>query len=120
MAKKTKGNNQHGFQNEIELVNALNQGKDKLNKNLKQFIKYICDHEHINFEQIKIIHADYESNNKLKQDLYLYLDEYRYNISLKLGKGNSVHQEKCEDFVNYLQTIMGATKEVCDTFRFFI
>ena len=41
-------------------------------------------------------------------------------ISLKIGSGNSVHQEKCEDFVMYIKNNLSASKEVCDNFRLFL
>lgn len=120
MNNNSRGNNKHGNQNEYDFVAAFNQGKENLNANLKQFVKYICQQENLIYDEIQHIQAQYETNNKLKQDVYLILDDHKYNISLKMGSGNSVHQEKCEDFVTYLQDYLDADSQVCDTFRFFL
>lgn len=115
------GDNSHGNENELNLVNALNDKNfNQLNTNLKEFIKYIVKTENIKINSNTIIKARYESNNKLKQDFYLKIDKVEVGVSLKMGTGNSVHQEKCEDFIKFIREECNATNEVCDAIRIFI
>ncbi|UTY39293.1 hypothetical protein NMU03_00190 [Allocoprobacillus halotolerans] len=97
------GNNAHGNRNELNFVDSINKGLGGLNLNLKEFIKYICKNENIDFNLVTDISAKYESNTKLKQDCYIFIDDKKFYISLKMGSGNSVHQEKCEDFIEYIK-----------------
>ena len=115
------GSNAHGNKNELNIVQAL---KDKtfsvLNNNLKEFVKYVAKDNNINIEPNTKIDAKYESNTRLKQDFYLYINGNEYSISLKMGSGNSVHQEKCDDFVKYIKENLSASDEVCNNFLFFL
>src|SRR5690554_5231190 len=95
------GDNHHGYFNEYNLVEALNGVRiENLNNNLKEFIKFICKNFNIEYNPNQLIYSEYEMNSKLKQDLYLIIGKNTFAISLKMGKGNSVHQEKLEDFIN--------------------
>lgn len=114
------GNNSHGNKNEEDFVKNLKKGLDKINLNLKEFIKYICKNEKIEYSSIKKFSAEYESNTKLKQDCYIFINENKYGISLKMGSGNSVHQEKCEDFIKYIKKEFNANEEICNLWRFFL
>ena len=118
--EKQFGNNSHGYENEIDFVNELNKGINNINLNLKEFIKYICKNENIEYSNDLKIKAELEKNNDLKQDVYLYINNSKFYISLKVGSGNSVHQEKCEDFVEFIKLNYGASEEVCNLWRFFI
>lgn len=113
--------NPHGNSNEIEISNYLNSKKYKdLNLTMKEFIKYVCNTKNIPFDENTEIKASYEKNNKLKQDIYLTISEIKIGISLKMGSGNSCHQEKIDDFVSFIQKNCSATDEICDLWRFFI
>lgn len=115
------GSNKHGNKNELMIVEALNNKKiSELNNNLKEFIKFIAKDNNIEINNNTKINATYETNTKLKQDFYLYINGIESAISLKIGSGNSVHQEKCEDFVMYIKNNLSASKEVCDNFRLFL
>ncbi len=37
-----------------------------------------------------------------------------------MSSGNSVHQEKCEDFITYIKNEFNATDDICDLWRFFL
>lgn len=114
------GSNAHGNKNELNLVKALNNKTfSSLNNNLKEFIKYIARDNNLEIKSDTKIRAEYESKT-LKQDIYIYIEENKYGISCKMGSGNSVHQEKCEDFINYIKKDFSASEEVCNDFRFFI
>lgn len=120
MAKET-GDNAHGFKNEKNIVFDLENKKYKdLNLNLKRFISYIakCEGKKINNETK--IDSRIEKNNKKKQDLYVSIDGDEYAISVKMGSGNSTHQEKCEDFIDYIVNSFGASKQLCDDIRIMI
>lgn len=119
--EKKNGNNAHGFQNEDHIVQALHQKQyQELNLNLKKFIDYVCDQEQLVICPETIIYAFKETSNRKKQDFYLEILGHRYGISLKMGGGNSTHQEKCEDFIQYIQKELHATEELCDDFRILI
>lgn len=114
------GDNSHGNNNEKNFVDQINLYNKNKSLNFKEFIKYICKNENIEYyEEIKI-KAIYETNSKLKQDLYIYIDDKKFNISLKMGSGNSVHQEKCEDFIKYIKNEFNATDKICNLWRFFL
>jgi hypothetical protein len=114
------GSNSHGVKNELNIVNALkNKYFSMLNNNLKEFIKFIASENNILIDHNTIIDAEYEPNNLLKQDFYIIIDR-DYAISCKMGNGNSVHQEKCEDFIKYIKEELFASDDICDKFRFFI
>ena len=113
--------NLHGNNNEKKISDYLNGKKIKdLNLTMKEFIKYICLTKAISFDDNTNIIAEYVKNNKLKQDIYLTIDGVKIGISLKMGSGNSCHQEKIEDFISFIRVSCGATDEICNLWRFFI
>lgn len=115
------GSNIHGNKNELTLVEAMNNKKlSELNNNLKEFIKFILKDNNIEPTNNMIFRADYEPNTKLKQDLYIYINDEKFAISLKMGSGNSVHQEKCEDFIAYIKKEFNASEEICNNFKLFL
>lgn len=123
MSERVIGSNSHGFNNEGLIVQSLNKKKLKeLNSNLKKFIRDICADNGILISEDMLIEARVESNNKLKQDFYITLAEKEFGISAKMGIGNSVHQEKIEEFIDWLSKVSKeeVTDEIKDCFRFFI
>lgn len=111
-------NNCHGLQNEENLVIALNNKKYKdLNSNLKRFVDYICKCEGFTVTVETEIKSKIETDNRKKQDLYITLFEKKLGVSVKVGSGNSTHQEKCEDFIDYIKTTYGASDQICDDIR---
>ncbi|MBO5738945.1 hypothetical protein J6R97_06365 [bacterium] len=114
-------NNSHGNKNEVEISNYLNEKKFcELNLCMKEFIKYICKNKEILFNDDTIIYSSYEKNNKLKQDIYININNVIINVSLKMGSGNSLHQEKIEDFILFIKKELKASEEICNMWRFFI
>ena len=123
MDNRIKGCNSHGFTNESLMVEALNNTMPKeLNSNLKRFIKDICTENKINFSNDMLIRASLEKNNRLKQDFYINIEGRDFGISTKMGTGNSVHQEKIEEFIEWLDrcSLIEITDEIKDCLRFFI
>lgn len=113
--------NPHGINNEIEICKYLNGKVFKdLNLTMKEFIKYICLTKEIHFDENTEIKADYVKNNKLKQDIDITINDINIGISLKMGSGNSCHQENIEEFIDFIHTHCNASDKVCDLWRFFI
>ena len=87
---------------------------------MKEFIKYICESKNIKYTDETKILSEYVSNNKKKEDIYITIENNKIGISLKMGSGNSCHQEKIEDFISYIAKNLDASDEICDLWRFFI
>lgn len=114
-------NNSHGTNNELEIANYLDGKNFKdLNLTMKEFIKYICATKNIPCTDQTEIFATYVKNNKLKQDIYIIINNQKLGVSLKMGSGNSCHQEKIEDFVSFIKEHCNASDEICDFWRFFV
>lgn len=120
--EKIIGDNSHGFDNEPAICNELNNKRlDQLNSNLKIFIQEIALGKSLNISNNTIITCRVETNNKLKQDLIITINSTDIYISVKMGSGNSVHQEKVEDFINFLnEGSSNVPNEVEDAIRLFI
>lgn len=121
MENRIIGSNSHGNKNEINIVEALNNKTfSTLNNNLKEFIKYIAEDRKIKLNLDTKINAKYETSTKLKQDFYVYIEEDEFAISCKMGSGNSVHQEKCSDFIKYIKEKLNANEDVCNDICLFL
>ena len=113
--------NSHGFNNEANISEYLNGKKFKeLNITMKEFIKYIGNTLNLHIDNDTEIKSETETNNKLKQDIYIFINGCKVNVSVKLGSGNSVHQEKIEDFIVFIKENCNASEEICDLWKFFI
>lgn len=114
-------NNIHGNNNEKEISNYLN-GKifEELNSNMKEFIKYICKTKNISCGSKTKIIAKYISDNKLKEDFWITIGGNKIYVSLKMGTGNSVHQETIESFIEFIKLNLKASEVICDLWRLFI
>lgn len=89
-----------GFDNETLLMDALNNKKySELNENLKRTITYISEKPVADDE---VINA-YKLGGVNKTDLIIEFNSTPYNLSIKKGSGNSIHQEKVEDFISFLK-----------------
>lgn len=118
MEERIKGSNLHGNRNEELLVKYLDGKKIKdLNTNMKNFITFIIKDKEINFSNEDTIKSYLVTNNKFKQDIIIILQEKEYNISVKMGTGNSVHQEKIEGFINYLKNAYDISETLANDFR---
>ncbi|MBU5227040.1 hypothetical protein KQI36_10355 [Clostridium senegalense] len=95
------GSNPHGFKNEKALAYELNERKYKdLNTNLKKFIEYICKQEKIALTMDIMINSE-KVKGQVKRDIYIKIDNKEFGVSVKMGSGNSVHQEKVESFISW-------------------
>lgn len=106
-----------GFKNENLMLESLNNKKfSELNDNLQQMIVYMADNAILPNTLIKA----YKIGGKEKTDLIVEIDNQPFNISIKKGMGNSVHQEKVEDFIDFLEKEFDITKDLANDIRFFI
>ncbi|AFM04601.1 hypothetical protein Fleli_2223 [Bernardetia litoralis DSM 6794] len=104
-----------GFQNENEIIKALN-GKNfaNLNANLQKMVFKINDNKISNSITAK------KYAGKDKADLSVILDGKESKISVKKGTGNSVHQEPIEGFIDFLSKEIENDNVVFDNMRHFI
>lgn len=101
MEDRVKGSNPHGFKNEKALAYELNKKKYKdLNTNLKKFIEYICEQEKIALTNDTMIYSE-KVKGRVKRDIYIKINDKEFGVSVKMGSGNSVHQEKIESFIEW-------------------
>jgi len=106
-----------GLDNESEIVNHLNRKKfSEINNNLKRFLIFLNGNRELN--DYTSIHARKLSRN-VKTDIIISFNDNEYNISVKKGTGNSVHQETINLFVDFINNNSRA-HNLIDDFRNFI
>lgn len=98
-----------GFENEFIIAEYLNCKKfSDLNNNMRRFLKYLNE----NVEIDKNAHISSEAlRSRGKADLIVSFNGIKKYISVKKGSGNSVHQEKKEFFIEFIEGL-GASEEV--------
>ncbi|MDK2080113.1 hypothetical protein [Aliarcobacter butzleri] len=108
-------NNKSGFDNEDLIKDALNNKTfEELNDNLKELIKY-------SFENYNGTIRCEKQAGQNKSDLIIKIGEEKHTYSVKnFGSGHSVHQEKVEDFIAFLDTKYEVSTQIKDDLRFFI
>lgn len=95
------GSNTSGFQNETDLISALeNNYYLNLNNNLKKFISFLFPQVN-DYDKIKC----YSGITGQKPDIIIEINNKRKNVSIKKGSGNSVHQEDIDLFIDFLTTL---------------
>ena len=95
------GSNKFGFKNENTLITELNNKKvSNLNLNLKNFI-YFLFHNLNGNEKI----LAYPGIHGQKPDIIIEINDEIKNVSVKIGNGNSVHQENINLFINFLSSL---------------
>lgn len=112
--------NSHGNDNEKDLQKAID-GKciNDLNDNLKSFIHFIAEKEGIQISETTKVGAVNVGGN-YKSDVNLSILDNTYGISVKTGSGNSVHQEKSSEFVEFIRNELNASNNICNNFIWFI
>lgn len=91
-----------GYQNEYDFIRLFNNKYlHELDSNSQAFLKDLFEEELNDNEQIK----SWKNKMPQKTDIFIKYKNYIKNISLKCGKGNSVHQESVQDFQRYLVKI---------------
>jgi hypothetical protein len=94
------GNNKHGFELEDILIEHINKSIyfDNLNENIKNFINSIFRYN----LKGKIIKAS-KGASGTKVDMVIVCENLSFNVSIKIGAGNSVHQENFNLFAESLR-----------------
>ncbi len=107
-----------GFTNEKTIIEHLDGYKiSDLNANLRSFIEEIFAPTESERDTC-LIRAS-KTSNLYKPDIIIEYAGRTRNISVKIGSGNSVHQESITDFVKYLASDLGASSEVINALLFF-
>lgn len=106
----------NGFTNEDNIRLAINNKKlSQLNKNLRNMIVSVFGQSDDN----TLIFC-HKRGGVDKTDLSIEVNGVTKYISVKIGSGNSVHQEGVEDFIKFLSQNYGEDKEVFNAIRHFI
>jgi hypothetical protein len=105
----------NGFENELDFITYINSNEfEKLNVNLKTQILKIN-----NFKSPNVIKA-VKCAGRNKADITLNIDNKKYNISIKKGTGNSIHQEPLENFICFLKLNLEDNELVFNDIRHFV
>ena len=95
------GNKSSGFKNENNIIEYIDKKKIKdLNENMKKFILYIFNIKN----EDAIIQATSGEKGE-KTDIIIKINDEIKRVSVKIGSGNSVHQENIDVFVEFLKSI---------------
>lgn len=102
-----KGKND-GIQNEIEIVAALNE---KQVKRLPEIHRKFLQEMSPELPDDTVVYAEKIGGQGYKPDVQIELNKKRWNVSVKTGSGNSVHQEKTEYFIHYCMRFLDMTEQ---------
>lgn len=106
-----------GFSNENDLHFAMFGKKfHELSKHIQENIILKLDPD---FSPNGVVLCSKIGGNK-KPDLEIVLNKKSYFLSIKKGSGNSVHQEKLDTFIPYLQKEFNITPEIVNHIKLFI
>lgn len=104
LRQRTIGDNHHGFDNRSEMANALNEKRIKdLPGHLKNFINEMFH----NPSQDSIVFAKYAYVSGYKPKLAVSIGFETHFISVAMGTGNGVHQEKASTFIDFCVEELG-------------
>jgi hypothetical protein len=105
-----------GFENENEIIfEFINKSNYlDLNNNLKKVILTL------NNNQIPKSFSAYKYGGGDKADLSIVIDSKEFKLSVKMGNGNSFHQEKLEDFINFIKRDLEQDESVFNDLRFYV
>ncbi|CAA6827398.1 MAG: Unknown protein [uncultured Sulfurovum sp.] len=104
----------NGFKNEKGLVKALNTKYFyQLNKNLKNLIKSTFKHYDMP------IKCELLTENH-KSDIQIQIGTESHTYSIKMGKGNSIHQEPLDSFLKFLEKEYALNPKIKENLQRFI
>lgn len=109
------GDNSAGFSNEREIRDALNAHLyNNINPNLRHFLDDVFKGYSL---QGKWVHA-HTIPQRMKPDFYVTIDGIPNGayISVKMGTGNSLHQESLETFIDFYAQL-GAPQSILDSLK---
>lgn len=104
----------NGFNNEYEIVNAINGSKFI---DLPIFLKYVVKYIFKNVSDKDIFYSRLCERTS-KPDISIKWNDKIVYISIKSGKSDSIHFEKINDFIDYLNT-RNISKETQETIKLF-
>ena len=108
-----------GIKNEIEIVENLDSHTiNELNLNLRGFVLDIFQTSSL-IKEDEVVYAERTKDVKNKPDMIVKCADKKNNISIKIGSGNSIHQEPIYGFIKYIQDDLLATQEVVNSLLFF-
>lgn len=96
-----------GIKNENNMVSAFN---NKQIARLTTFQKAFINSIFPNINESEVIRAKKIGGQGFKPDLEIIVANRKYNISIKKGGGNSVHQEKTALFIEYCTKYLDMTQ----------
>ena len=103
-----------GFKNEKSLLSALHMKRyTQLNSNLQKLIAQSFN------SYIGIISCKLEAGTN-KSDLRISIGSESHTYSVKKGKGNSIHQESIDEFIDYLKKEHQLSKQTSENLQRFI
>lgn len=111
-----KGQND-GVENEKQIVDAINECQVK---RLAQYQKKFINEVFGNTSDDAIVHAKKIGGQGYKPDVEIEIESLKYNVSVKKGGGNSVHQEKTDYFIHYCMKYLGMTEEEKNSLLLFL
>ena len=109
LRQRTIGNNQHGFQNRSELGNALNGKKVK---DLPGHLKNLVNDMFKNPSQNSIVYAKDAYVPGFKPKLAVSIGSETHFMSVSMGSGNGVHQEKAKSFIQFCVEELGMSQQL--------
>lgn len=104
----------NGFKNEDIFLEHLNKPVSHLPE--KTYIKLKRINNNSDFSNISCE----KKAGQFKPDLIVKIDSTEYNLSLKIGKNNSVHEECVNNFCNYLIHKLNVNSNVCNYIKLYI
>lgn len=95
-----------GIANEVKIAQSYNEKHiNNLSLDQRKIINQLGD-----FSPKSIITAQ-KITGSHKADIEFIIENKKYNISVKKGTGNSIHQEKTDSFVKYCKEYLDMTEE---------
>lgn len=107
-----------GFENEEKILYSLNNRNFyEICNNLKLFIEFACKrkisaNEIVNCKKI---------GGQNKSDISIVVNNSdKFSVSIKKGKGNSVHQEPLKNFISFLKATYNIDNSIKEALQYFI
>lgn len=106
-----------GIENEIHITRSINNKKLKV---LSEYHRKFIEQLNPNVTENTIIRAEKIGGQGFKPDIRIEIERKKWNISVKKGGGNSVHQEKIEYFIHYCMHFLGMTETEKESLLLFL
>jgi len=104
----------HGFKNEKKLIKSLNH---TYFRNLSPNLQRLIAQSFQNYEGLILCSAEAGLN---KSDIKIKIANEEHTYSVKMGKGNSVHQEPLDAFLHFLEKEHSLSPKVKEHIQHFI